>query len=360
MADLEALARALGMAVLVEVHDGAELDRALRAADAAGRHQQPQPADLRGHARHHARPAAAQVPADRLLVTESGILGAPTCGACAGPASTPSSSARPSCARADPGARAGRPVPVTADDLPAAFATLPPAWRAVLPGWTAALKRRRRRQVRRVSDDRPIGPPDPFRALRLVTPEAVKVVVFGQDPYPTAGHADGLAFSRRARQAAFAGADLRGPGAGSARVHAPDELEPRCLGASGRSVAEPGADGGDRASRQPSKIAVGRRSLAEIVQALCQRTEPPVFLLWGAKAQAFFAAAVPPCDPATGAGDPPSVVRLQARVHGPTGSHFVATSDLVDWWCLRSESAARVIVPGSSRRGARVAKGGRL
>ena len=46
-----------------------------------------------------------------------------------------------------------------------------------------------------VSGDAPIAPEDPLRALRLVDPEAVKVVVLGQDPYPTAGHADGLAFS---------------------------------------------------------------------------------------------------------------------------------------------------------------------
>ena len=39
---------------------------------------------------------------------------------------------------------------------------------------------------------REIAPPDPFRALRLVPPRAVKVVVFGQDPYPRPGHADGL------------------------------------------------------------------------------------------------------------------------------------------------------------------------
>jgi hypothetical protein len=58
MADLEACAARLGMAVLVEVHDGAELDRALQAEDAAARHQQPQPAHLRGHAGHHAGPAA--------------------------------------------------------------------------------------------------------------------------------------------------------------------------------------------------------------------------------------------------------------------------------------------------------------
>jgi uracil-DNA glycosylase len=34
-----------------------------------------------------------------------------------------------------------------------------------------------------------------FNALALTPPEAVKVVLLGQDPYPTAGNANGLAFS---------------------------------------------------------------------------------------------------------------------------------------------------------------------
>lgn len=34
-----------------------------------------------------------------------------------------------------------------------------------------------------------------FAALALTPPEAVKVVLLGQDPYPTPGHANGLAFS---------------------------------------------------------------------------------------------------------------------------------------------------------------------
>ena len=47
------------------------------------------------------------------------------------------------------------------------------------------------------ADPRDILPPAPqrFAAFDLTPPEQVKVVILGQDPYPTPGHAHGLAFS---------------------------------------------------------------------------------------------------------------------------------------------------------------------
>ncbi|KMK67125.1 uracil-DNA glycosylase [Puniceibacterium sp. IMCC21224] len=69
---------------------------------------------------------------------------------------------------------------------PVAWAHLP-FFTQTLPGISQAL----------AEEDRAVFPPKRyiFRALDLTPPEATKVVILGQDPYHTAGKADGLAFS---------------------------------------------------------------------------------------------------------------------------------------------------------------------
>jgi uracil-DNA glycosylase len=77
---------------------------------------------------------------------------------------------------------------------------LPETWRAVLagrftPGDAEAIESfvTVRRNAGPVLPDES----DVFAALRLTPPDAVSVVILGQDPYPTPGDAHGLAFSVR-------------------------------------------------------------------------------------------------------------------------------------------------------------------
>lgn len=48
---------------------------------------------------------------------------------------------------------------------------------------------------RRLQDGAVIFPPQPLRALELTPPDAVRVVILGQDPYHGRGQAEGLSFS---------------------------------------------------------------------------------------------------------------------------------------------------------------------
>lgn len=229
---------------------------------------------------------------------------------------------------------------MTADDLPAAFDQLPQAWRAVLPGWTPAQQEALVQRVRSVSGACPIAPADPFRALRLVPPERVKVVVFGQDPYPTLGHADGLAFSSAAGRPVslrriFSVLAQDRPGWAAPAWSSLDEWAHRgVLLLNTVLTVEVGRIG--------SHLEVGWQALtAQIAAHLVHRPAPPAFLLWGSRAQAFFEQA---------AGAAASLVTVHRTRHPSNdfrrefmadGSHFVATAELVDWWIPAQESTAK-------------------
>jgi len=230
---------------------------------------------------------------------------------------------------------------VTADDLPAAFASLPPAWRAVLPGWTAAAENAVVDKVRAVSNGREIAPADPFRALRLVPPAAAKVVILGQDPYPRPGHADGLAFSaghgkphslRRVFE--ILAADRGG-------WQRPQTWKLDAWAVQGALLLNPALT--VEVGQAGSHMNCGWQALtSQIVAYLCRRLDPPVFLLWGKPANAFFDAACPP-------GAAPAVWRTRHPSHDikrefmAGGSHFEATAERVDWWGL-SEALSRGVL----------------
>ena len=230
---------------------------------------------------------------------------------------------------------------MTADDLPGVLATLPPAWAAALPGWTAERCAAVVDNVRRVSGDRPIAPPDPLRALRLVAPDAVRVVVFGPDPYPTAGHADGLAFSAgrgRPRSLAriFEVLARDRPG-----FEPPEDWSLDGWARQGVLLLNPVLT--VEVGRAGSHENCGWQALTcQIVQTLCRQTPPPVFLLWGAKAQSFLAGALPAgCTPRVLTTRHPSY-DFQRRFMAAPDSHFLATQDLVDWWSI-DEKTRRVL-----------------
>lgn len=84
-------------------------------------------------------------------------------------------------ADAQPDLFAQAPAPIP--DPPASWADLP----FFTTHWPALRDR--------LAAQRDWQPADPFRALRLTPRPAVRVVILGQDPYPTPGRATGLAFS---------------------------------------------------------------------------------------------------------------------------------------------------------------------
>jgi len=132
-----------------------------------------------------------------------------------------------------------------------------------------------------------IYPQDPFKALRNLTPSAVRVVILGQDPYHEPGEATGLAFSVPAR-----------------RKKLPPSLR-NIFKEIAREAGEPERLNGDLSDwaksgvlllntvltveqgRAASHAKLGWQALTDaIVRRVLQEPFPHVFLLWGAHAQA--------------------------------------------------------------------------
>jgi uracil-DNA glycosylase len=134
-----------------------------------------------------------------------------------------------------------------------------------------------------------VFPPQPLRALQLTAPEAVRVVILGQDPYHGRGQAEGLAFSVA-------------PG-----VRVPPSLRnifkelQRDLGAPLPPFPQPGGSLVKWAQQgilllntcltveeaQPaSHSGKGWEMLTDaVIREVSQNAQPTVFMLWGAHAQ---------------------------------------------------------------------------
>lgn len=221
---------------------------------------------------------------------------------------------------------------MTADDLPAACASLPSAWAQALPGWTPQRFADVIERVRAVSGTREIAPTDPFRALRFQPPEGIKVVVFGQDPYPKPGHADGLAFSAGHGKPASLRRIFQVLSEDRPGFLPPPVWKLDGWARQGALLLNPTLT--IEVGRIGSHMDCGWQALtSDIVKVLCSLPQPPVFMLWGDKARQFFLEAQP-------AGTP---VRTLVTRHPSNdfqrrfmaeGRHFLETAALVDWWAL--------------------------
>jgi uracil-DNA glycosylase len=132
-----------------------------------------------------------------------------------------------------------------------------------------------------------IFPPEPqtFRALELTPFERVAVVILGQDPYHGAGQAHGLAFS--VQPGVKPPPSLKNM---FKELEADLELPPPTTG-----FLEPWAQQGVlllntaltvRANEANSHAKQGWERLTDaIIRAVANRTDPAIFVLWGANAQ---------------------------------------------------------------------------
>lgn len=152
-----------------------------------------------------------------------------------------------------------------------------PFFRRDLPGIEAAL----------AADPRPWLPAadSVFAALTACPPDAVRVVVLGQDPYPTQGHAHGLAFS--------AAPDVRPLPRSLANIYKEmqDDIGAAPPNADLRFWAAQGVLLLNTVLTVPSGQANGHAKLgwqqltAQVLARLVSDATPRVYMLWGKAAQ---------------------------------------------------------------------------
>ena len=180
-------------------------------------------------------------------------------------------------------------------ELSAHLTKLAPAWQAVLGADEVkrALDSLSAMLAQRLRSAAVIYPPQPFRALELLTPQVVRVVILGQDPYHGAGQAQGLAFSVPDGLA-------RPPSLRNILT----EIELEYPDDPSQLVLKPNADHNDlsRWVRQgvlllntaltvedglpASHAGKGWETVTDaLIQAVAQDSSPKVFMLWGAHAQ---------------------------------------------------------------------------
>lgn len=180
-----------------------------------------------------------------------------------------------------PDNRLRRPLGDVAQDLP-------PAWRDIVLAFLGSLEGQRlaAHLSSRLAAGADIFPADPFRALRGLPPQAIRVVILGQDPYHGPGEAQGLAFSvasgvrippslRNIRLELVADLGLTLPDSGdlSSWASAGVLLLNTCLTVERDQPASHAKLGWERLTDR-------------LVSAVAAESHPKVFMLWGAHAQA--------------------------------------------------------------------------
>ncbi len=174
------------------------------------------------------------------------------------------------------------------EPLAVLFDRVPAAWRSVTDPFIGSDAGRALADFvdRRVREGAVIYPRQVFRALEFDPPEAVQVVILGQDPYHRPGQAQGLAFSVAAGQKRLppslrnilkeVAADTGSPSA------CRDDLSP--WAAQGVLLLNSALTVEDGAPQ--SHAGHGWESLTDALLArVAAQPRPAVFMLWGASAQ---------------------------------------------------------------------------